>query len=85
MLLLLFKLCTMPLLILATTLASRRFGQATGGWLVGLPLTSGPIAVFLALEHGAGFAQLAATGSLAGTTAEACFAVAYARLAACHR
>jgi hypothetical protein len=49
---------------------------------VGLPLTSGPIAVFLALEHGAEFARDAASGSLAGTTAEACFAVAYAGLAA---
>ncbi len=82
MALLLFKLGATPVLILVATLVSRRFGQATGGWLVGLPLTSGPIAVFLALEHGPGFARLAAAGSLAGTTAEACFAVVYARLAA---
>ncbi len=85
MVLLLFKLLATPPLILAATLVSRRFGQATGGWLVGLPLTSGPIAVFLAIEYGAGFARLAAAGSLAGTTAEACFALAYARLAASHR
>jgi len=83
--LLLFKLGTTPVLILVATLVSRRFGQTAGGWLVGLPLTSGPIAVFLALEHGADFARLAASGSLAGTTAEACFAVAYAHLAASRR
>ncbi len=83
--LLLLKLGTTPALILVATFVSRRFGQAAGGWLVGLPLTSGPIAVFLALEYGAEFARLAASGSLAGTTAEACFAVAYAHLAARHR
>jgi len=78
---LLFKLLTTPTLILVATLVSRRFGQTTAGWLVGLPLTSGPIAVFLAVEQGAAFARSAAAGSLAGTIGEAFFAVAYARLA----
>ncbi len=82
MTLLLFKLLTTPTLILLATLVSRRWGQAMGGWLVGLPLTSGPIAVFLAVEHGPAFSQQAAAGSLEGTAAQACFAVAYARLAA---
>jgi len=77
----LFKLFTTPTLILFATVASRRFGQAIGGWLVGLPLTSGPIAVFLAVENGARFAQHAALGSLEGTVAQACFATTYARLA----
>jgi len=44
---------------------------------VGLPLTSGPVAVFLVLEHGAGFAAAAATGSLAGTVAQTAFCLAY--------
>jgi hypothetical protein len=81
MTLLLFKLLTTPTLVLVATLISRRFGPATGGWLVGLPLTSGPIAVFLAIEQGPRFAQLAATGSLAGTVAQAFFATAYVGLA----
>lgn len=81
MTILLFKLFTTPTLILVATLVSRRFGQATGGWLVGLPLTSGPIAVFLAIEQGPRFAQLAADGSLQGTAAQAAFAAAYACLA----
>jgi hypothetical protein len=56
-----------------------------GGWLVGLPLTSGPIVFFLALDHGAAFARAAAVGALAGAIAEAAFALAYGRLAArCH-
>ncbi len=78
---LLFKILTTPTLILVATLVSRRFGQTTAGWLVGLPLTSGPIAVFLAVEHGPEFARSAADGSLAGTIGEAFFAVAYAGLA----
>jgi hypothetical protein len=81
MMLVLFKLVTAPTLILVATLVSRRFGHATGGWLVGLPLTSGPIAVFLALEQGPQFAQAAANGSLEGTVAQACFAVAYVYVA----
>lgn len=80
MTLLLFKLLTTPTLILVATMVSRRFGQATGGWLVGLPLTSGPIALFLAIEQGSQFAQLAAAGSLKGTVAQALFATAYVRL-----
>src|SRR5215470_12865337 len=71
---LLLKLLLTPLLIAAASLAGRRWGPAVGGWFVGLPLTSGPIALFLALDHGAGFAAAAAAGSLAG----AAFCVAYA-------
>jgi hypothetical protein len=71
------KLVLTPLLIAAASLAGRRWGQAVGGWLVGLPLTSGPVAFFLALEHGAGFAAAVAIGSLAGALAEAAFCVAY--------
>ena len=48
---------------------------------MGLPLTSGPVAFFLALDHGAGFAAAAAAGSLAGALAEVAFCLAYGRLA----
>ena len=36
------KLTLTPILILTASLASRRWGQAIGGWLVSLPLTTGP-------------------------------------------
>ena len=85
MTLLLFKLFATPALILLATLASGRFGHAVGGWLVGLPLTSGPIAVYLAIEHGAEFSRSAAAGSLDGTIAQAFFAAAYARLSHAYR
>ena len=74
---LVLKLVLTPGLIAAASLAGRRWGQAVGGWLVGLPLTSGPVAFFLALDHGAGFAAAAAFGSLAGAVAEAAFCLAY--------
>ena len=50
----------------AATWAARRWGPAVGGWIVGLPLTSGPIAFFLALEHGPAFAARAALSTILG-------------------
>ena len=75
------KIVLTPVLILAASWAGRRWGEAVGGWLVGLPLTSGPIALFLALEHGTDFAAAAAAGSLGGALAQACFCIAYGRSA----
>jgi len=79
--LLAIKLIVTPLIVLAATLAARRWGDAVGGWLVGLPLTSGPVSVFLALERGPAFAAHAADGSLAGVVAQAAFCFGYAALA----
>ncbi|OXI43806.1 hypothetical protein [Burkholderia aenigmatica] len=78
---LLFKLVATPLLLVAATLAARRWGEAIGGLLVGLPLTSGPVSVFLALEHGPAFAAHATAGSLVATAGQAAFCIAYCKLA----
>ena len=75
------KLVVTPLLILAASLAGRRWGETVSGWFVGLPLTSGPVCFFLAVAQGPEFAATAALGCLAGAAAEAGFAVAYARTA----
>lgn len=72
------KIIFTPMLICAASLAGRRWGEAVGGWLVGLPLTSGPVAFFLALDYGTEFARQSAEGSLAGVAAQAGFCVAYA-------
>ena len=72
------KLVLTPALIGVATLVGRRWGQAVGGWLVGLPLTSGPVVLFLALDRGTEFGADAAQGSLRGLVAEASFAVCYA-------
>ncbi|MBF6589852.1 MAG: hypothetical protein IVW57_04880 [Ktedonobacterales bacterium] len=75
------KLILTPLLIGAVSLAGRRWGPVIGGLLVGLPLTSGPVALFLALGHGPAFAASAAAGILAGGASGAIFCLAYSRLA----
>jgi hypothetical protein len=71
------KIILTPALILAASVAGRRWGEAVGGWLVGLPLTSGPVAFFLALDYGPAFAEQAAVGSVAGVVAQAAFCLAY--------
>lgn len=75
------KLILTPALVGAATLAGRRWGSAIGGWLVGIPFTSGPIAFFLALEHGPRFAAAAAAGIMAGTASQVAFGLAYAWMA----
>jgi hypothetical protein len=78
---LLLKVVVTPALIAAATLAGRRWGDRFSGWLVGLPLTSGPVVFFLALDQGSGFAAMAGLAVLLGTISQAAFAVAYARAA----
>ena len=77
----LVKLVLTPLLVGLESLAGRRWGAEVGGWLVGIPFTSGPIAFFLAVEAGPHFAADAAVGILAGTVSQVGFALAYAWIA----
>lgn len=79
---LLFKLTAGPLLIALVTQVTRRLGPSAGGWLVGLPLTSGPISVFLALEQGTDYAATAAITSLVGAGTVSLFCLVYALCAA---
>lgn len=71
------KLIVTPLVILVASLVSRRWGDTIGGWVVGLPVVSGPVSVYLMLEHGASFAAEAAVGSITGVTSQACFCLGY--------
>jgi hypothetical protein len=74
---LLLKLCMTPVLIASASLAARRWGPLIGGWIVALPLTSGPVLFFVAADHGVPFAVSAAVGSLAGLGAIVAFCIAY--------
>src|SRR6266567_9335580 len=74
---LLLKLLLTPLFILIITLAGRRWGALVSGWLVGLPLTSAPVVLFIALEQGTAFASRAAQGTMTGTISVALFCLAY--------
>jgi hypothetical protein len=78
---LLLKLILTPALIGTASLAGRRWGHSISGWLVALPLTTGPITFFLALTHGPAFAATTAAGTLAGGFSQAAFVLCYARLA----
>lgn len=73
----LLKLILTPLLLGGVTLAGRRFGPTVSGWLVGLPLTSGPVSFFLALEQGRAFTAHAALGTLMGVISLSAFCVVY--------
>ncbi|MGH3003906.1 MAG: hypothetical protein ACRDM1_14805 [Gaiellaceae bacterium] len=72
------KLVLTPTIVVATSLAGRRYGAAISGWLVGLPLMSGPTIFFFAAEHGKRFAARAGVGSLSGTLGEAAFCLGWA-------
>jgi hypothetical protein len=82
---LLLKLLLTPLIIIAVTLIARRWGPRAAGLLVGLPVTGGPVSVFLATEHGRLFAARAASGAIAGTLGTAGFCAAFALIARRHR
>lgn len=63
------KFLITPTLMLAISLAARRWGTQIGGLLSGLPVTSALVVLFLSLEQGPGFALQAVPGALAGLAA----------------
>ena len=71
------KIIITPLFIGLVTLVGRRWGTIVSGFLVGLPLTSGPISLILALQYGPEFAVQSAIGSLAGQISICIFCSAY--------
>lgn len=77
----LLKLIVTPALIGLASLAGRKWGHAISGWLVALPLTTGPIVFFLAVSHGPAFAAETAAGILTGCLSLVAFVIIYARLA----
>jgi hypothetical protein len=76
--LLLLRVTLAPLLILAGSLAQRRWGQAVGGRLISLPLTSLPLLMLLSLSDGSAFASSAAGAALAAGVAQSAWCLAYA-------
>ena len=74
---LVFKLLLTPLFIALISLADRRWGAKVGGWLVGLPLTSAPVTLFITLELGTTFASHVASGVLMGLISQAIFCITY--------
>ena len=75
------KLAITPLLMTGATLAIRVWGPTAGGWIVGLPLTSGPISLLLFLERGPEFAAHASISTLLGINGVTSCVVIYAHVA----
>jgi hypothetical protein len=71
------KLLLTPFFIGTVTLAGRRWGPTISGLLIGLPLTSGPVSLILALQYGPRFAAQAAVGGLAGQISMCIFCLTY--------
>lgn len=76
--LLVAKVLLTPLLMGACVLVGRKWGDRAGGWVLGLPLVSGPISVLLLVEHGERFAVSAAHSTLVGFVAGGAFCACYA-------
>lgn len=75
------KLIMAPIIIGVASLAGRRWGPSVSGWIVGMPLTSGPVVFFVALSHNASFAANAALGVLSGGLSLVAYALTYSWLA----
>ena len=78
---LVLKLILAPAIIGSASLAGRRWGPAVSGWIVGMPLTSGPVIFFVALSHSSAFATNAALGVLSGGLSLVAYALTYSWLA----
>ena len=74
------KLISVPIFIYAVSIVTRRWGASVGGLIIGLPLTSGPVLFFLALEQGNNFASGAAQGTLMGLISLSSSCLAYSLL-----
>ena len=60
------KLLLAPLLVVASSLAGRRWGPQVAGILVVLPVVAGPILLILYLDQGSRFAAHAASAATLG-------------------
>ncbi len=67
--------------LLAATVTAERFGPLVGGLVATLPISAGPVYVFLALDHDAHFIAQSALGSLVANAYNVIFALTYALLA----
>jgi hypothetical protein len=70
MLFLLLRIICAPLAVLIGTLAQRRFGNAVGGLIVGLPLVFLPFLWLVGVQYGVNFARSMSIALLVSATAE---------------
>jgi hypothetical protein len=82
--LLLLKLCVIPLTLLALGIVERLHGPRVAGWLTGFPVVALPMLVFITLDHGPQFGGGAALGSWFGCVPWLFFTATYAYVARDH-
>lgn len=76
------KVVLAPLLVVAATLAGRRWGTVVAGVVAAVPIVAGPILAVLTLEHGRDFGAAAARSALVGVAALSVFCAVFVRSAA---
>ena len=67
--------------LLAATVTAERAGPLVGGLVATLPISAGPVYIFLALDHDAHFIAQSALGSLVSNALNVVFALVYVLLA----
>ncbi len=72
------KIAAAAVFVVAASRATERAGPLLGAMIATLPVSAGPVYVFLALDHGAAFISESARMSVAATTATAAFVAAHA-------
>ena len=75
------KMAVTAAFLLLATVTAERAGPLVGGLVATLPISAGPVYIFLALDHDAHFIAQSALGSLVVNPINAVYAVAYALLA----
>ena len=75
------KMVVTAAFLLAATITAERAGPLIGGLVATLPISAGPVYIFLALDHDAHFIAQSALGSFVTNAYNVIFAVVYALLA----
>ena len=78
---LIVKMTVTAAFVLAATVTAERVGPLIGGLVATLPISAGPVYIFLALDHDAHFIAQSALGSLVTNAYNIVFAFSYAVLA----
>ena len=78
---LIVKMAVTAAFLLAATVTAERAGPLVGGLVATLPISAGPVYIFLALDHDAHFIAQSALGSLVTNAFNVVFALTYALLA----
>jgi len=78
---LIVKMAVTAAFLLTATIIAERAGPLVGGLVATLPISAGPVYIFLALDHDAHFIAQCALGSLVTNAFNIAFALTYALLA----